>query len=51
MKIKERKFSGGGLSGGAWHWRVRLLAKDEAMPADSVQVPDDTPLSDWQMEV
>lgn len=50
MKIKEREYKGGGLSGGGWYYRIRLLKKDETKPEGAEEVAADVPECDWTME-
>ena len=48
MKVKETRKVGFG--GSVIQFRVRTLAAGEEMPANAVQVPEETPESDWAAE-
>lgn len=50
MKIKEtRHLPGAGFGGPSrTETRVRELAEGETKPPDAEEVPDNTPVADWQ---
>lgn len=50
MKIKETRekpSNGGGFHGGQ-QFRVTEIADGSTLPADAVQVADETPTTDWE---
>lgn len=48
MKIREYRYTTEGMGGGTWLMRVRDLPKSEQRPERAVEVPAETPETDWQ---
>jgi len=50
MKIRETRLCPAGFNFGAPQVRVRTLDEGEELPEGAVEVPDDTPETDWKNE-
>ena len=50
MKIKETKISSGMAGSGKTLYRIRVLDVGETVPAGAIEVPEETPVSDWKEE-
>lgn len=51
MKIRETQTVEGGMGGTHVEFRIRELKKGEEKPEQATEMPDETPVCDWQPEV